>query len=74
MLLAPVAAGTPSVTVRGRTVVVSGLPSGTGIVEVTLYRTGSRLLRARPAMKAAAVGTSGTTVTLRTRLQRVTGR
>ena len=73
-LLASSAAGGPSVAVRGRTVVVSGLPSGTGIVEVTLYRTGSQLLRARPALKAGVVGTGGTTTTLKTRLQRVTGR
>ena len=41
---------------------------------MTLYRTGSRLLRARPALKATAVGTSGAPATLKTRLQRVTGR
>ncbi len=74
VLLASSAAGTPSVTVSGRTVVVRDLPAGTGIVEVTLYRVGSRLLRAHPRLKAMAVGTAGAQAVLKTRLQRVTGR
>ncbi len=74
VLLAAGAAGSPSVTVTGRTVVVRDLPAGTGIVEVTLYRTGSRLLNASPRLTAKAVGTNGAQVSLKTRLQRVTGR
>ena len=74
VLLASSAAGSPSVTVTGRTVVVRDLPSGTGIVEVTLYRTGSRLLKTGPRLQAKAVGTNGSQVSLKTRLQRVTGR
>ena len=74
MLLASSAAGTPSVTVLGRTIVVRDLPSGTGIVEVTLYRKGARLLRTKPRLQAKAVGTSGAPAALRTKLQRVTGR
>ena len=73
VLLASSAAGTPTVVVSGRTIIVRDLPAGTGIVEVTLYRTGSRLLRARPGLKAQAVGTGGQAV-LKTKLQRVTGR
>ncbi len=74
VLLASSAAGTPSVTVLGRTIVVRDLPSGTGIVEVTLYRKGARLLRTKPRLQAKAVGTSGAPAALRTKLQRVTGR
>jgi len=72
-VLLAASAGTPSVTVKGRTIVVTGLPAQTGIVEVTLYRKGARLLRAKPQLIANVTGEAGA-VKLRTRLQRVTGR
>jgi hypothetical protein len=74
VLLASAAAGGPTVTVSGRTVVVAGLPEGTGIVELTLYRTGTRLLRKGPRLQMTVTGQSGAPVNLRTTLRRVTGR
>jgi hypothetical protein len=56
--LAP-AAGRPGVRVSGRTIAVTGLPAGTGIVELTVYQPrsprGSRLLS--PAARVNAVAT-----------------
>ena len=52
------AAGRPGVRIRGRTVVVTGLPARTGIVDVTVYQPraprGSRLLTARQRVSATA--------------------
>ena len=59
--------------VSGRTIVVRDLPAGTGIVEVTLYHRGSRLLKSKPRLSAGTTG-AGAPATLKTKLQRVTGR
>ena len=45
-----------------------------GIVEVTVYRRGARLLKTKPRMKASVTGPSGAPAILKTKLQRVTGR
>ena len=73
VLLAAASPGSPTVIVSGRTIVVRDLPAGTGIVELTLYHRGARLLHSKPRLTAGVTGV-GAPANLKTKLQRVTGR
>jgi hypothetical protein len=73
VLLAAPAPGSSSVLVSGRKIVVRDLPAGTGIVEITLYHRGARLLHSKPRLTAGTTG-AGAPAKLKTKLQRVTGR
>jgi len=67
-------AGRPQVAVRGSVLTVTGLPAGTGIVEVTLYQPGARIGRSRAVrLSATATADGGPPRQLATLLRRATG-
>ncbi|MCU0313483.1 MAG: hypothetical protein MUC84_05405, partial [Solirubrobacteraceae bacterium] len=66
--------GRPRVIVRDGLLRVSGLPAGTGIVEVTLYQPGRRIGRAKAIrLRASATADGAGARSLTTLLRRATG-